>query len=156
MQSVRIWVFVYLLIISFKIISCQILFQVTTKWSNMEKGHLWNLTFPKWNYWASIFWWKCTIFCNNRRKMLMVKVTKKNRTGCLWRKDRTLSSFSSGSIEQVLYTSTPPGFTNLQWIHNKSKKKNTTQNLHRSCSVHPYIFILLFVKITELMIINCS
>lgn len=34
-------------------------------------------------------------------------------TGCLERKKPIRSEFSAGSMEQVLYTSTPPDFTNL-------------------------------------------
>lgn len=50
-------------------------------------------------------------------------------TGCLRRNEATLSSFSSGSMEQVLYTRIPPGFTNLQ-IHNSNKNNKNVCNFH--------------------------
>lgn len=45
---------------------------------------------------------------------LFIKIRSSSEpTGCLRRNAATLSSFSSGSMEQVLYIKTPPGFTNL-------------------------------------------
>lgn len=88
---------------------------VIRKMPNTAYLKLWN---PNMHLTKMLLWVLGNEVCNHL--LLYVQhgnTVRKNEvialTGCLRRNAAILSSFSSGSMEQVLYTNTPPGLTNL-------------------------------------------